>query len=448
MPTDQLFAPIVTTDELLAATGDRAWLAAMLDAEAALARAEAAAGLIPAGAADAISAACHPDGFDVADLGHAARGGGNPVIPLVQRLSARVGADAAGYVHWGATSQDILDTAAVLVARRAGALVEADLARLADGCAALADRHRDTLTTGRTLLQPALPTTFGLKAAGWLGGVTDTRVEMGRALAGLAVQLGGAAGTLASLGSAGPQVLAGFAAELGLPEPALPWHTARQRTATLAGAATLCATTAAKIAGDVALLMQQEVGEACEPAGAGRGGSSTMPQKRNPVGAAAVGAAARRAVALLGLFYGSVSGEYERSLTAWPVEWQSLGELLALAGGAVARTAETVQDLELRPEVMSARVHDLAGSLLAERVSLALAGRLGRVGAREAVTDAGARAADATGPAWAAALLSDPAVAAVADPAEIGELLDPAGYLGSAGTWIDRALARHAELGR
>lgn len=448
MPTDHLFSPIVTTDELLAATGDRAWLAAMLDAEAALARAEAAAGVIPAGAAEAITAACHPDGFDAADLGRAARGGGNPVIPLVRRLMALVGGDAAEYVHWGATSQDILDTAAVLVARRAGALMERDLSRMAAGCAALADRHRHSLMTGRTLLQPALPVTFGLKAAGWLSGVTDARVALSGALAGLAVQLGGAAGTLASLGSRGPQVLAAFAAELGMPEPALPWHTGRQRTASLAGAATLCATTAAKISGDVALLMQQEVDEASEPAGPDRGGSSSMPQKRNPVAAAAVGAAARRAVALVGLFYQSVAGEHERSVSAWPAEWQSLGELLALAGGAVARTAETVQGLEVRPDVMSARVQGLAGSILAERVSLALAGRLGRAGAREAVAGAGRRATDPTAAALAAALLSDPEVAAVVEPAELDELLDPAGYLGATQTWIDRALARHSELGR
>jgi len=441
--TDDLFSPVVTTAELLAATGSRAWLTAMLDAEAALARAEASLGVIPAAAAEAIAAACHPDRFDAGALGSEARGGGNPVIPLVGRLSSVVGAEGREWVHWGATSQDILDTAAVLVARRAGRIVAADLARLAEGCAALAERHRRTVMVGRTLLQPALPITLGMKAAGWLVGVTDCRASLLMSLDALPVQLGGAAGTLASLGERGPAVLARFAAELGLPEPVMPWHSSRQPVAGLAAALGLAAGTAEKISGDVALLMQEEVGEAFEPAASGRGGSSTLPHKRNPVGAAAVGAAARRAEALVGLYFRSLAGEHERHLVSWPVEWQSLGDLLSLAGGAVARTAETVAGLEVDERAMAERVRSLAGQLMSERVSLALSARLGRAAAREAVGEAARRATDASAAAFGSSLLSDAKVSPVLSSEELDGLLDPSGYLGSSDAWIDRALAYH-----
>ncbi len=446
MSADRLFAHIVTTDDLLAATGDRAWLRALLDAEAALARAEAQAGVIPAAAAAAITAACRSAQFDPDQIGREARGGGNPVIPLVQRLGEVVGPAGREWVHWGATSQDIVDTAAVLVARRAGRLISGKLEVLAEGCAGLAVEHRRSVMVGRTLLQPALPITFGLKAAEWLLGVTDCRAALHGAITSLPAQLGGAAGTLASLAERGPAVVAAFAAELDLPEPVMPWHTARQPLAALAGALGVSAGTAAKISGDVALLMQSEVAEAFEPSAPGRGGSSTLPHKRNPVGAAAVGAAARRATALVGLFHESVAGEHERHLVSWPVEWQTLGELLALAGGAVARTAETVSGLEVDTAAMADRVGRLAGSLLAERVSLALADRLGRAGARRSVTEAGRAAVDSTAAALRAALLSDPAVAEVLTGAELDELLDPAGYLGSCDVWIDRALLRHSAL--
>jgi 3-carboxy-cis,cis-muconate cycloisomerase len=443
LPTDDLFSHIVTTDELLAATGPRAWLTALLDAEAALARAEARAGVIPAAAAAAIAAACRPELLDAEAIGREARGGGNPVIPMVRRLSAAVAVEGRDWVHWGATSQDILDTAAVLVARRSGALISSDLSRLAVACAGLADRHRSTVMAGRTLLQPALPITLGMKAAGWLVGVTDCRSALDRTLARLPAQLGGAAGTLASLGGSGPAVAAAFAADLGLAEPVMPWHSSRQPLASLAGALGLAAGTAEKISGDVALLMQQEVAEAFEPAAPGRGGSSTLPHKRNPVGAAAVGAAARRAQALVGLFYGALAGEHERHLTSWPVEWQSLGQLLALVGGAVARTAETVAGLEVDGSTMADRVRRLSGALMAERVSLQLADRLGRARANEAVADAGRRAADTSPTALVESLLSDTEVAAVASRSELEEALHPDSYLGSAGLWIDRALAYH-----
>jgi 3-carboxy-cis,cis-muconate cycloisomerase len=434
----ELFGPTVTTDALLAATGDRAWLAALLAVEAAIAAAEAAAGVIPAPAAAAIAAACRPDGLDIAVLGREARGGGNPVIPLVAALRGAVGDEHGRWVHWGATSQDILDTAAVLVARRAGSLIAGHLAELGDGCALLAERHRDATMVGRTLLQPALPITFGLKAAGWLSGVDDAADGLDHALGALRAQLGGAAGTLASLGDRGPAVVEAFAGHLGLGAPRLPWHTARQRTAGLAGALGVVAGTAAKISGDVALLAQAEVGEAREPAAPGRGGSSTLPQKRNPVGAAAVHAAARRALALVPVLQAGLVAEHERPVGAWQAEWEPLGELLALAGGAAARTAETVTGLEVSTDVMAADLAATGGALLGERVVL----ELGRSGDRDRVRAAVQEAATSGEPfadALAARLVPD-----VVGAEELDRLLDPAGYLGSAGTWIDRAVVHHA----
>lgn len=446
-----LFGPLFATDEQLEAVGATAWLQAMLDVEAALAAAEADVGLVPATAAEAIGAACRAEGFDAAELGRAARGGGNPVIPLVAALEAAVPEAARAWVHHGATSQDVLDTAAVLVARRALAPLDGDLVDLATACATLADRHRATLMPGRTLLQQALPITFGLKAAGWLVGVLDARRLLVDAGDRLAVQLGGAAGTLASLGDAGHLVLARLAVRLDLPEPVLPWHTARQRIAELGNALAVTTGTVAKIAGDVGLLAQSEVAEAAEPAGPGRGGSSTLPHKRNPVGAALARAAAARTQALAGVLVGALVAEHERPLGAWHSEWQPLTELLTLCGGAVARTAETVAGLEVDAAAMAANLDASGGTLLAERISLALAATLGRGDAHALVAGA-VRRSTAAGTSLADQLRADPAVRSGlgldGGPGPEGDrldaLLDPAGYLGATDTWIDRALAAHA----
>lgn len=354
MPGDALFGPLLTTDELLEATGDRAWLAAILDAEAALALAEADVGVVSAEVADAVVTACVVERFDIAALGLAARAGGNPVIPLAEALRA-----SSEWAHWGATSQDVLDTAATLVVRRAGAIVDAELGRLADACASLADAHRSTVMAGRTLLQQAVPITFGGKAALWLAAVMDGRRRLRDAVEETAVQLGGAAGTLASLGDDGPAVVDAFARRLRLPAPAVPWHTDRQRLAAVGAALGMVAGTSAKISGDVALLMQDEVGEVSEPA---PGGSSSMPHKRNPVGAARVEAAARRAHALVPVLLGAMVAEHERGLGGWHAEWQALAELLALAGGAVATTATTLEGLVVDAAAMAANLRPDVGS--------------------------------------------------------------------------------------
>ncbi len=444
--SDSLFERIVTTDPLLAATGGEAWLNAMLDAEVALAKAQAGTGLIPQEAATAIEAVSRSEDFDLAAIAQGARLGGNPVIPLVEMLRAKLPSAGRDWVHWGATSQDILDTAAVLVARRAGRLILDDLARLASGCASLADEHRGTLLTARTLLQPALPTTFGTKAAGWLFATTESRVLLSASLDNLPAQLGGAGGTLASMGSKGPAVAGSYSAFLGLKASPMPWQAVRTPLVVLSSALAIVAGTSAKIAGDVALLMQAEVAEAFEPAAPGRGASSTLPHKRNPVGAAAVGAAARRCAALAGTMFESLSGEHERSLVAWPVEWQTLGDLLALAGGAVARCAETVNGLEVDVTAMKANLTARAGALLAENVALALTGRLGREASRTAVANALEASANSSASTVAAALLADPAVAAVSTPGEVSKLLEPAEYLGSAEVWIDRVLSEAADV--
>jgi 3-carboxy-cis,cis-muconate cycloisomerase len=439
-----LFEPILTTDALLAATSDRAWLQAMLDVEAALATAQAEVGLVPADAAAAIARCCTADRFDIGALGRAARAGGNPVIPLVHELTAAVPGPAGDWVHWGATSQDILDTAAMLVTRAALELVDADLLRLADAGAVLAERHRGTLLAGRTLLQHALPVPFGLKAAGWLMGTLDARRQLDGVRPRLAVQLGGAAGTLASLGDAGPSVTAALADRLGLAAPPMPWHTARQRIAEIAGALGTVAGTAAKVALDVALLMQTEVAEAFEPAAPGRGGSSSMPHKRNPVLATEVLAAARRAHGLVPVLLGALVAEHERAAGAWHAEWATLSDLLRLAGGAAAGAADIVTGLEVDAGRMAAGI-DGAGVLLAERVVLSLAPSLGRADAARRVGEAGTRAAGSDR-AFADELLADPVLAAHLDGAGLARLLDPGGYLGSSSAFIDRALDEHRRV--
>lgn len=447
MTGNELFAPILVPDDLLASTSGQAWVRAMLDAEAALARAEAAAGIVPPGDAERITDACRTLTLDAGELGRAARAGGNPVIPLVLALRTAVEPGTRAHVHLSATSQDILDTAAMLVARRSIGVILPGLDTLAGQCAALAERHRTTLMAGRTLLQHAVPVTFGGKAAGWLMGVLDARDLLRRSRERLAVQFGGAAGTLASLGTAGPDVVARFAAELGLAEPTVPWHTARQRVAELAATLGIVAGTAAKIGGDVVLLAQTEVGEVTEALAPGRGSSSTMPHKHNPVDAIATVTAARRCAALVPVALEALVAEQERAAGGWQAEWATLADLLGLAGGAVAHAVAALDGLTVDPDAMARNLRKGGGAVLAERVLAALTPLLGREEAAERV----ARAASA-GPQFAAALLEDPVLAeALAtagwDGPRLGELLDPATYVGATDTWIDRALAAYRKGG-
>jgi 3-carboxy-cis,cis-muconate cycloisomerase len=436
-----LFDGVLARGRVREAVDDRAWLQAMLDVEAALARAEARAGLLPAEQAEEIARACRAERFDPAALGEAAAASGNPVVPLVRALGAVLSGPAAAAVHHGATSQDVLDSAAMLVAHRAlGPLLD-DLDGAAAAAAALARAHRTTLMAGRTLLQQALPVTFGVKAAGWLVGLDEAaaRLEVVRTTR-LAAQLGGAAGTLAALGPAGVQVLGAFARELGLAEPVLPWHTVRTRMADLAGALGAAAGVAGKVARDVVLLAQTEVAEVREGGPPGRGGSSTLPHKRNPVAAVAALAAAEQAPGLVATLLAAMVQEHERAAGPWHAEWRPLTELLRTTGSAAAWLRDCLERLEVDPERMRHNLDRTGGVLLAERVAAALAPALGRQAARDLVERASAEAL-ATGRPLAEALLDRPEVRDRPGPEELATLLDPSGYLGSADTFVDRALA-------
>ena len=441
--SDDLFRPMFVPDAFREAVGGRAWLEAMLRAEGALALAEARAGLIPPEAARTIVSCCDPNRFDPEEIGRAGLAAGNPVPALVKALTAAVrdvSEEAARHVHKGATSQDITDTAAMLVSRDALDLILAEVDGIAAACATLADGHRGTVMAGRTLLQQALPVTFGLKAAGWLVSVLEARRRMKEIRAGgLAVQLGGAAGTLASLGEGGLPVLKEFARELGLAEPVVPWHTDRTRIAGLGGALSLLAGVLEKISEDVILMAQTEVGEVAEPAGTGRGGSSTLPHKRNPILSVTAVASSRRARDLAGTLYGAMAHEHERAAGAWHAEWEPLSDVFALAGGAASAVREVTEGLEVRPDRMRENLGITDGLILAENVTTVAAWELGRLEAHELVKAASHRTLE-NGSSLREEILAEPALSDVLTPEEIDAALDPRSYLGSSGAFVDRAL--------
>lgn len=418
----------------------RAWTQAMLDFEAALARAQAKTGVIPTEAAAAITAACRAETLDLERIRAETVKGGNPAIPLVKLLTASVGGEAAGYVHWGATSQDVIDTALMLVVRRATALLVDELKVIERQCAVLAERHKTTVMAGRTLLQQALPVTFGLKAAGWLSQVRRARLELERLHAEvLAVQFGGAVGTLASLGENGIAVLKALAAELELAEPDLPWHTARDRVARIISALGLVGGAAGKIALDVALLMQTEVAEVAEPSAPGRGGSSTMPHKRNPVLSTLTLAAVRRLHALVPLAYGAMLQEHERAAGAWHSEWETVTDALRLTAAALCHVRLITAGLAVDAERMRRNLDLTHGLLMAEAVMMALAPVLGR-GEAHARVEAACREAVAQNVSLRTVLQRDQALVEQFGQEGFDRLFEPESYLGVAGAFVDRAL--------
>jgi 3-carboxy-cis,cis-muconate cycloisomerase len=351
-PSDGLFAGVFARGDGATQTSDRAWLQALLDFEAALTRACASVGLVPSDAADAITAACDAPLYDVGEIGRQSAVTGTPVVPMLERLRARVGGDAAQYVHFGATSQDAIDTAAILVATRALPAILADAATAADLCAGLAERHRDTAIIGRTLLQQALPTTFGLKAAGWLADLDLARARLAEVALDLSdVQLGGAVGNLAAFGDQGQAVARAVAEALGFEPPLAPWHTQRARIVVLGDMLALLAGVLGKLGRDVALLAQGEVGEVRE-GGAGRGGSSAMMHKQNPVSAVALVACAQRVPGLAATLHAAMLQEHERGAGSWHGEWETLTELLRLAGSSAAWARELFERLEVDTERM------------------------------------------------------------------------------------------------
>jgi 3-carboxy-cis,cis-muconate cycloisomerase len=414
----ELFDGVLAAGAVRDAVADPAWLQALLDVEAALARASDA----PADVASELSAACRAERFDIAALGAASAAAGNPVIPLVRALRAAVSPAAAAHVHKGATSQDILDSASMLVAHRAlGPLLD-DLTDAAEAAALLAEAHRDTPVAARTLLQQALPTTFGLVAAGWLTALdaaadrlAEVRVHR------LAAQLGGAAGTLAMLT---PSTVGRLARELGLAEPPLPWHTDRTRVADLAGALGTAAGTVGKAARDIVLYAQTEVGEVSE----GRpGGSSAMPHKHNPVAAVSASACAAQAPGLVATLLGAMPQEHQRAAGGWHAEWRPLRTLLVSTGSAAYWLRECLTHLRVDAARMRANLSLTGDTMMAERVAALLAPSLGPEAAHDKV-----RAALASGQSLRDAF---PEV----DPS----LLDPTTYVGHAPSLVDAALHHH-----
>jgi 3-carboxy-cis,cis-muconate cycloisomerase len=440
-------------------TSDVAWLQAMLDAEAGLARALERAGLTPAGSGAAVTEVAQAGNFDVAELGELSALTGNPVPALARALARRVPQTATGAVHRGATSQDIVDTAAMLLARRVIDVVLADLAQAAAAAAALADAHRSTIMIGRTLLQQAVPVTFGLIAAGWLTSLDEART--GLAAVGsqrLAVQFGGAAGTLASLGDDGPRVVALLAEELGLARPVLPWHTDRLRIIDLAAALARVTAALGKIARDVTLLAQSEIAEVSEGGGPAprdaasprRGGSSAMPHKHNPVASIAILGCTRQVPGLLATLVACAEQELQRAAGAWHAEWEPLTALLRLTGSAASWAAELLSGLTVDASRMAANLAATKDLPLAEHVTSLLAGVLGGVQAHDLVAEAGQRAVSAGLPLrdvlLAVPRLEGRLASAGITPEQIESALEPAGYLGATDAFVTAALAAHETL--
>jgi 3-carboxy-cis,cis-muconate cycloisomerase len=422
-----------------AAVSDDAWFRALLRVEAALARAAAGLGVVPTTAADAVTEACgDPARLDLATVIARAADAGNPVPPLVRALRDAVGERDAVAVHVGATSQDILDTALMLLARNAVAAIDADLAAAAEAAARLAAAHRDDLVMGRTLMQQALPTTFGLKAAGWLAGLDGARLRLAEVVATLPVQYGGAAGTLAASSGSGVALRTAFAAELGLADTAVPWHTVRLPIADLAGALGAAAGVVATVAVDVVLLAQTEVGEVSE-GGDTRGGSSAMPHKRNPVAAISARACARRAPGQVATLLSAMEQEHERAAGAWHSEWPTLTGLLSTVGSAASWLAESLSGLRPDPARMAATVAAARDPELAGALAEALTSSLGAGAAHDAAAEATRAAAAGGRP------LRD--VLAERTDVDLGALLaaaapDP----GEAAAQVDAALADHRRL--
>ncbi|MFE3187134.1 3-carboxy-cis,cis-muconate cycloisomerase [Streptomyces violascens] len=454
-----LMSPVRAGTPAEAALTDEAWLSAMLDAEVALACAQARIGIIPWSSAEAIAASARGGRYDLAMLARRAREAGNPVVALVQELTREVGErfpDAADDVHLGSTSQDILDTATMLLAAGALDLMLDDLDRVCSALARLAEAHRGTPMAARTLTQHAVPTTFGLKTAGWLHSVGGARRRLRDIRAELPAQLGGAAGTLAAYheyallqgvkGRGGEpaalELMSIFAEEVGLAEPVLPWHTSREPVARLGCELALLTGALGKFGTDVQNLVRTEVAEAVEPGAEGRGASSAMPQKRNPVLAALLVSAALQLPSHAAVLMHCMSAEDERPAGAWHAEWQPLREALRIAGGAVHTAAELAEGLTPMPVAMARNLELTQGQIVAERLVAHLRDALGKGEAKRQLGRIAALSS-AGGEPFAHLVRTDPAIRESLSPGLVDEILDPAGYQGVACELVDRALAHH-----
>jgi 3-carboxy-cis,cis-muconate cycloisomerase len=435
---------MLSSAAMRAVCDDARTLQHMLDFEAALARAEAATGVIPRAAVDAIAKAGNAESFDMADLAEAATRSGNLAIPLVKALTSAVAKsnpEAARYVHWGATSQDVIDTAVMLTLRAGIDVLLVDLDRAIAGFAALARKHRNTAVVARTWLQHALPMPFGLKLAEYAAALHRSKLRLARLREEtLALQFGGAAGTLAALGDKGLEVSEALARELKLPLPEAPWHTHRDRIAEAASVFAIIAGTCGKIARDVSLMMQTDVGEAFEPAGEGRGGSSTMPHKRNPVAAASALGAATMAPNLAATIFAAQVQDHERSAGPWHAEWPTLPALMLVTSGALAAIVDLAEGLKVDGARMRENLNATHGLIMAEAVTFALAEKIGKSDAHHLIEVASKKAV-ADKKHLRDVLTSDSKVTDHLDAKQIAALFEPMAYQGASQALIDRLLA-------
>ncbi|MFJ2462781.1 3-carboxy-cis,cis-muconate cycloisomerase [Pseudomonas sp. NPDC087615] len=448
-PGNQLFDAYFTAHDMREVFCDQGRVQAMLDFEAALARAEARVGLIPTSAVSPIENACNAGLYDFAALGEAIATAGNSAIPLVKALGKQIAAtdaEAERYVHLGATSQDVMDSGLVLQLRQALALIERDLAQLANSLAIQAQRYAATPLAGRTWLQHATPVTLGMKIAGWLGAVTRSRQRLRELKPRLLVlQFGGASGTLAALGEQALPIAQALAEELQLTMPEQPWHTQRDRVVEFGAVLGLIAGSLGKFGRDISLLMQTEAAEVFEPSAPGKGGSSTMPHKRNPVGAAVLIGAATRVPGLVSTLFSAMPQEHERSLGLWHAEWETLPEICCLVSGSLQQARLLADGLEVDAARMARNLQLTQGLVLAEAVSIVLAQRVGRDTAHHLLEQCCKRAVAEQR--HLRAVLGDEAnVTAQLSNAELDHLLNPAHYLGQAHVWVERAVAEHNAL--
>ncbi|SDH08571.1 3-carboxy-cis,cis-muconate cycloisomerase [Pseudomonas flavescens] len=448
-PCSQLFDAYFTSTPMREVFSDHGRVQGMLDFEAALARAEAAVGVIPAAVVADIEAACRAELYDFDALAIAIGSAGNSAIPLVKALGKRIAAqreEAERYLHLGATSQDAMDSGLVLQLRAAIVLLESDLDALSRLLAEQAERHAATPMAGRTWLQHATPVTLGMKIAGWLGAVDRHRQRLAEIKPRLlCLQFGGASGSLAALGDKAWPVAEALALELDLHLPEQPWHTQRDRLVEFASLLGLIAGSLGKLGRDLSLLMQTEAGELFEPSAPGKGGSSTMPHKRNPVSAAVLIGAATRAPGLVATMFAAMPQEHERSLGLWHAEWETLPELCCLVSGALQQAMLVVPGLEVDAERMARNLDLTRGLVLAEAVSIALAQRIGRDAAHHLVEQC-CKQAVKEGAHLREVLGANAEVTAQLSAEELDRLLDPAHYLGQARRWVERAVAQSREL--
>ncbi len=448
MTSHQLTAAMFSTPGMQQIFSSHQTVQCMLDFEAALSRAQAQEGIIPAEAVAAIIACCDAGKFDIDALTTDAAQAGNLAIPLVRQLTAMVAKnnkESARYVHWGATSQDVIDTGMILQLREAIDLIVTDLAVLADICAGLAKQHVHTVMIGRTWMQHALPVTLGMKVAGWLDAIMRHQERLSQLQQRvLVLQFGGAAGTLASLGNQGLTVASAIAHDLELALPALPWHAQRDRMAEVASVLGMLTGTLGKIARDIALHSQTEVAELAEPAAAGRGGSSTMPHKRNPVGCAATLTAATRVPALVATMLSGMVQEQERALGGWQAEWDTLPEIACLCAAALRHMTYVISGLQVDKEQMRANIDITRGLVMAESVSLALAEHIGREAAHQLLERACTLAVEKR-QTLLQVLSAHADVTRYLSRAALEQCLDPLAYTGEAASFVERVLAAHMQ---